>query len=340
MHRPSTGAAYAAVANCWLFVVAIAAVCLGCKSAPTNPFAAPAEQEAQITDPRYDSTAAAEPESNELARLGADVAAAATDLGQEVTSAARDATDRVQSAAANTVAQETDEAKRLAADAVATAQQIAKNAAADAERRAIASLAAMPLEQAGPLLLLTIAEGGPGARRAAAQQLAARWPAAVSFPVDAVAERRAAALAELRKLWVATYGRIDDALAAAEDARDKLEHVEAAVALARLRVERGSEALKRLSQDGQSEIRLRAARAMGEIADPLFLPPLVAMLDDQGEVREAAMASLARIAGGDVAAGDGGAALSNDERARRWKDWFAKRPRFAGNAQTTGDLRR
>jgi HEAT repeat protein len=111
-------------------------------------------------------------------------------------------------------------------------------------------------------------------------------------------------------------------------APDKNLRVEAALSLARLRVERGTAALERLALDADQEIRLRAAQAMGEIADPLFLPALVAMLGDQPAVRSAAMASLARVAGRDVTH-QPGSTLSDEDKARRWQRWYAERSEVA-----------
>jgi hypothetical protein len=461
--------------------------------------------------------------------------------------AAKGAASRVTPAAAQTWSRESDEARRIAAQAADTAGKIARDATTQAQEQAIQSLESWPIEKAGPVLLLAIAEGGATTRRAAAAQLAKRWPAAADFPVDAAAESRAAALAALRKLWIAQYGQINDSVVARVDearqligltqeqvreaqrvvaalaqadfseaerremaaslvkigppllpileaqleaagglppeiyrdvlpavapafetlallsstdqttrrkaaaelaaqaadrvlpplavarlaelvksdndpevwrsalaavgtsahhsavrmayqglssksaevraaaclylaahgdpnhvallqraitdsdaavrlaairalgsvgklqdpsplvafltAPDKAVRVEAALSLARLRVERGTAALERLAVDADNEIRLRAARAMGEIADPLFLPALVAMLGDQPEVRSAAMASLARVAGSDVAQAAG--AASDDDKARHWQRWYAERSEVADARAST-----
>ena len=60
-----------------------------------------------------------------------------------------------------------------------------------------------------------MAQGTPIAQQAAAEQLARRWPPAASYRAQQAAERRAAALAELRAQWAAQYGQLDEALASA-----------------------------------------------------------------------------------------------------------------------------
>ena len=106
--------------------------------------------------------------------------------------------------------------------------------------------------------------------------------------------------------------------------------VEAATALARLHIEQGTATLERMALDTDAEVRLRAAVAMGEIANPAFLPALVAMLGDAAEVRQVAMASLARIAGNDVGSAPvtekpDGEPPTDEQRAQRWRLWYAQR---------------
>jgi hypothetical protein len=158
-------------------------------------------------------------------------------------------------------------------------------------------------------------------------------------------------LAAIRALG--SVGTLDDPQPLVDllNAEDKLVQVEAALALARLRVESGTAALERFALSTELDLRLRAAQAMGEIGDPLCLPALVAMLGDQPPVQEAAMASLARIAGRDMAAGGAGGpaeaggpagaggALSLDERVSRWRAWYAQ-SRATAHGGATHDARR
>ncbi len=556
MDTNSHGAAVAAVNRCSLVLVAFALACTGCKSAPPakNPFAereksdqsakqaaesGSAERRERERAPEADSAAAAlAAEGDALTHAASDVALAAVGLGKKAQAAAKDAESSVKQAVAQTRSQAEQDVKQVAAQTLATAKSVAREAQAALRQQAIEALAAWPLVEAGPVLIVAIAEGDVAVRRAAATQLAERWPAAAGFPIDAAAERRAVALAELKKLWIAQYGEINDAMIAAKaetrqlitvteeharevqqsvnylqqadlseaarreaiaelaatgpplvavleqkleaggalpieiytdvlpgmvpafaalarfsssdvvqrraaaaelavqastlvlsplavtrladlieaekdpivwrsalasvaadsrdgairiatmglahasadvrreacqhlaahgdprnstlllktlddpdatvvmaavralgaggtlgdkqplarllDAPDKLLQLEAAISLARLRAEQGTAAVARLAADTDVQVRLRVAQAMGEVADPLFLPALVAMLSDQADVRRVAMISLVRVAGSDVAAPQAGRPLSDEEKAERWRFWYQK----------------
>jgi hypothetical protein len=99
--------------------------------------------------------------------------------------------------------------------------------------------------------------------------------------------------------------------------------MEAALSLARLRVAQGSAAVERLTMSTEAEIRLRTAQAMGEIADPLFVPTLVMMLGDEPQVQQAVMQSLTTIVGRDIAASESADPLTDEQRAARWRHWYA-----------------
>ncbi len=86
----------------------------------------------------------------------------------------------------------------------------------------------------------------------------------------------------------------------------------------------GAATLERMALDTDVEIRARSANAMGVATDRRYLPALVAMLGDQPPVQKAAMISLERIAGSDVAAGAEGTSLPQDEKVRRWQQWYAE----------------
>jgi HEAT repeat protein len=473
---------------------------------------------------------------SELTRAASVTALAAAGMRDEVEAAAKDTSQHVRLAVAQTLGQAAQEGRQVAAQSVATAQDLTRDASAEVQRQAITSLAAWPIEQAGPVLLLALSEGGYTARKEAAKQLADRWPAAAGFPVDAVAERRGTALAELKKLWIQQYGEVNDAVAAvtietqqlitlsadrirevqnlvaalkqanlpqaarrealatlaaagpqlvpvleqridlggplprelyedvlpgvspvfavlerlssqdvlqrraaatelvtqaadaalsplalarlaelveaekdpvvwrgalmavADDSRDtavrmaytaighasvevrrracdylaahgdprhvrvlvpvlddpdatvvsaavralgyvgmlddpqplarllnapdKQLRLEAAASLARLRAVQGVTALERLALDADLNVRVQAAQTMGGVADPAFLPTLMAMLGDRANVQRAAMLSLAQIAGSDVAAQEEGVVLTNDEKVHRWQLWY------------------
>jgi HEAT repeat protein len=88
----------------------------------------------------------------------------------------------------------------------------------------------------------------------------------------------------------------------------------------------GQAALERLTRDADPAIRRQAAVALGRAGDPAALPALMRLLDDQGGVREAALASLAQIAGKDVARPDPTEPPANSlEQVRRWRAWYQAR---------------
>ncbi|MHC4403388.1 MAG: HEAT repeat domain-containing protein [Planctomycetota bacterium] len=105
--------------------------------------------------------------------------------------------------------------------------------------------------------------------------------------------------------------------------------VQAAAALARLGDPSGNAALERLAYSGDRTIRRAVAEAMGDLADSRFVPWLIHLLDDHHTVRSAALASLPRAAGRDVA---DGAPPGRDlaERIAAWKRWFRRQPTTLG----------
>jgi HEAT repeat protein len=334
-------AARISAARCFFLALAVAVVCGGCKTPPKNPFLARHRHE----QPPLDEAAAK----------------TAKELADEVEAAFSATASDVRQAAEQTLNDAAERGREVGEHAVAAAQNVATQASATVQTQAIDSLATWPIEQAGPLLLLAIAEGGPTVRRAAARQLAERWPPAAGFSVDSIGQGRAAALAELRNLWVKQYGEINDAVVTAKaHAQQVLDETQQVVADARQvvadarqvahtaaegarQVEEVVTSLKqanlpeaarreavailyRLAMDARIEVRLRVARAMGELADPAYLPVLMSMLADQVEVQREALASLALVVGSDVTAEGGGAPKSQDERVRRWQLWYQEHP--------------
>jgi HEAT repeat protein len=90
----------------------------------------------------------------------------------------------------------------------------------------------------------------------------------------------------------------------------------------------GTAMLERLAMDASAETRARAARAMGEVADPTFLPVLMGMLADQIEVQREALASLALVVGSDVTADRQNPPGTTDERVHRWQLWYQEHPGY------------
>ena len=155
-------------------------------------------------------------------------------------------------------------------------------------------------------------------RRRACRYLAAHPdPAYVSVllpalqdPSHAVVIGRAAALAAI--------GRIDDPRPVRQLLRSDNEEVqlEAAVALVRLERRRGVPALERMAYSDTPDIRAAAARAMGELGNAAFTAALVRLLDDpRGTVSRAALLSLPKAVGRDVAAAADGRRLGTASRS-------------------------
>jgi HEAT repeat protein len=61
---------------------------------------------------------------------------------------------------------------------------------------------------------------------------------------------------------------------------------------------------------------------MGEMPDPAFAPTLIRLLDDQQAVRRAALQSLPKVVGRDVAAPQGQTADDLSQRIELWKRWY------------------
>jgi hypothetical protein len=121
-------------------------------------------------------------------------------------------------------------------------------------------------------------------------------------------------------------------------AADHSLRLDAAVTLARWKAESGREALERLAADGDSRIRRQAAMAIGRLGDSSLLPALISLLDDQQDIRRAALQSLRSLTGSDEPPGNTGerqasytatenadqASKPLAEQAQRWKDWYQR----------------
>jgi len=104
---------------------------------------------------------------------------------------------------------------------------------------------------------------------------------------------------------------------------DKQVRLEAATSLTQLGATEGIAALERLAADPNADLRRNTATAIGRLAEPIFVPTLIALLDDRHDIARAALDSLSATVGKDVSA-----ARPNDEspptvteRIRRWQRW-------------------
>ncbi|HEX4147379.1 MAG TPA: HEAT repeat domain-containing protein, partial [Pirellulales bacterium] len=104
---------------------------------------------------------------------------------------------------------------------------------------------------------------------------------------------------------------------------DKTVRLATAATLARLELPEGRAALERLAHDSDGEVRRHTAVAIGELQDPQYEPVLIELLDDP-VARRAAVESLPRSVGRDIAQPPGTSPLSLVEKIDRWKRWWAE----------------
>jgi HEAT repeat protein len=99
----------------------------------------------------------------------------------------------------------------------------------------------------------------------------------------------------------------------------------AAIALARLHDPSGDDAIQRLSYSRDVRVRGQLAQGLGELGEMRFASILVRLLDDsKATVSHAALASLPRVTGRDVAQSIDGTSVSTNEQMARWKKWYAE----------------
>jgi HEAT repeat protein len=105
-------------------------------------------------------------------------------------------------------------ARRPDHDASILAFQLLDDPSVEVQRRMLASIRDWPLPRSGPLLLSAMERPAYQTRRVAAQQLAAQWPPAAEFPVDAPQERRSEVMQRLRTRFRQEIGFADQATVA------------------------------------------------------------------------------------------------------------------------------
>jgi len=127
-------------------------------------------------------------------RIRAEAVAALAGLGveQAVLRSAGDESWRVREAVARAICTYPDQ------DGAAVAEKLAGDSSSRVVQAAIESVADWPLERAGPVLLAAMGGSTYQSSKAAAEQLAARWPAAAEFPATGTTQQRRDALEKLR----------------------------------------------------------------------------------------------------------------------------------------------
>jgi HEAT repeat protein len=109
-------------------------------------------------------------------------------------------------------------------------------------------------------------------------------------------------------------------------AGDETQRLEAAGALARLGDSSGLAALERLTYADNPSARQRTAELMGELGNEACLASLIRLLDDNWQsVRLAALKSLPKVAGQDVARTEGEWSVTAAQRITLWKQWYQEK---------------
>ncbi len=193
------------------------------------------------------------------------------------------------------------------------ARQFLTDASMEVQRETIRTLVAWPAAQAGPLLLAAMESPNYLTRKEAATQLADRWPAAVGFPIDAPASRRAELLNDLQAKWTAEFGNVDrNAIASAGRSTESTDSP--------LRDQQVLQWLDEIARNGKSATTaIESLAALGAALPPILdrivaehevrLPPLVyqevlprcdhdfelvnQLADGDPNIRRSAMAALA-----------------------------------------------
>jgi len=101
--------------------------------------------------------------------------------------------------------------------------------------------------------------------------------------------------------------------------------LETALALVRLGDPTGKAELERLAHSTDPTIGHRVAVSIGETGDATFLPTLIAMLDGRTAVARAALESLPKVVGRDMAETDDQRPTGTSQRIERWKSWYSNR---------------
>ncbi len=94
--------------------------------------------------------------------------------------------------------------------AAAAAEALLDDPSTEVHRELLGALAEWPVEQSGPILLRAMAKESFLCRKTAQDHLAAHWPPAASFPVEAPAERRKAELQRLAEGFREQFGTAEE----------------------------------------------------------------------------------------------------------------------------------
>jgi len=182
-------------------------------------------------------------------------------------------------------------------------------------------------EPAVRMARLALGQAAGTVRRRACEYLAAHPdPAHEVFLVPLLSDpEQAVVVAAIRALGAAGQIHDLDVLRKQLASADEEVQLETAVALARLRVRGGEEAIERLSYSRDLKSRARVAQALGTLGDVRLAGILIRLLDDpMATVSHAALASLPKVAGREMSQSGDGATVPTTEQIARWKQWYAE----------------
>jgi HEAT repeat protein len=200
-------------------------------------------------------------------------------------------------------------------------------------RSALDAVADDGTEPATRLAIAGISHPSAEVRRRACEHLAAHPdPAHARLLLPALADS-SDNVAEAAVKAIGAGGRLEDTrpLEQLLGHNNQALRFQAAVVLTRLGHPSGPAALQRLAYSGDPIVRREVAIAMGELGDPVFSATLIRMLDDGHGIRRAALESLPKVVGRNVAEAAVGSSPSITEQVDQWKRWFERQRQTIGN---------
>ena len=193
-------------------------------------------------------------------------------------------------------------------------------------RSVLTAVAADGGEPASRIAVAALGHPSPEVRRRGCEHLAAHPdPRHARLLLPALRDpSESVLLAAIRALGAAD--RLDDTAPLEQllAHRNETVRLAAARALARFGSPAGTDALERLAHSGDPNVRREAAVAMGELADPAFTDTLIRLLDDGYGIRRAALESLPKVTGRDVASLGAGPTATLNEQVDTWKRWHER----------------
>ncbi|MGA2060311.1 MAG: HEAT repeat domain-containing protein [Thermoguttaceae bacterium] len=205
-------------------------------------------------------------------------------------------------------------------------QLVAKEQDALVWQSAMQAISDDPSQPAIDLAYTAIGNVSAEVRRRACEHLAAHPdPAHVPVLIPALEDKDHAVICAAARALAAT-GNMSDTkpLRNLLGSMNEDIQLEAALALTRLGDQSGKPALERLAYSRDPAVRARTAQAMGDFPDTAFTATLIHLLNDTQTVARAALSSLPKVVGEDVAQTPGQAPATSTEQILRWKHWHER----------------